>query len=63
MKELYDNMTLKTSQQWYEEYPIQIVDPDGWDKYNFQYSWYHELITFREFDRRASASVCITKKP
>ena len=45
------------------DYPMQILDPDGWDRNNFQYSWYEELITFEEFDRRASASTCITKKP
>lgn len=54
---------LKTSSEWYIEYPIQILDPDGWDRKNFQYSWYEELITFQEFDRRAMASTCISKKP
>jgi hypothetical protein len=54
---------LKTSEQWYVDYPIQILDADGWDRDNFQYSWFEELITFQEFDRRAMASTCISKKP
>jgi hypothetical protein len=58
-----DNLTLKTSEEWYLEYPLQIIDPDGWDKIHFQYSWYEELITFKEFDERAMRSTCIHKKP
>lgn len=50
---------LKTSAEWYDEYPLEIKDPDGWDRTNFQYSWYEELITFEEFDRRAMRSTCI----
>jgi len=57
-----EDLTLKTSEHWYEEYPIQIKDPDGWDRDNFQYSWYEELITFEEFDRIAMASTCVHKK-
>lgn len=58
-----NEFTLKTSEQWYWDYPIQIIDPDGWDRKNFEYSWYEELITFAEFDRRAMNSTCITKHP
>jgi len=54
---------LKTSAEWYVDYPIQIIDPDGWDRNNFQYSWFKELITFEEFDRRAMKSTCVHKKP
>lgn len=58
-----ENLELKTSAEWYLDYPLQILDPDGWDRDNFQHSWYEELITFEEFDRRAMRSTCITKKP
>lgn len=35
----------KTSQEWQELYPeIKVLDPDGWDRTNFQYSWYKEKI-------------------
>ena len=38
-----------TSQEWYSIiYPnkeVVIMDPDGWDRQNFKYSWFEELIT------------------
>lgn len=58
-----EDLTLKTSEQWYMDYPIQILDADGWDRKNFQYSWFEELITFTEFERRVMASTCIMKRP
>ena len=33
-----------------------ILDPDGWDRVNFDYSWYIEKITWREFINRAIRS-------
>lgn len=52
-----------TSQEWYPIlYPnkeIHIMDPDGWDRSNFQYSWYEELITEAEFRRRTMLSTCM----
>jgi hypothetical protein len=54
---------LKTSAEWYVDYPIEILDPDGWDRNNYQYSWYEELITFEEFDRRVMKSTCMSKHP
>jgi hypothetical protein len=29
-----------------------IIDPDGWDRTNFNFSWYQEEITEEEFMRR-----------
>lgn len=54
---------MKPSQQWYEElqalYPDFIVmDPDGWDRRNYQYSWHEELITNEEFEKRVGRSTC-----
>jgi hypothetical protein len=54
---------MKTSQQWYEElqtlYPdFLVMDPDGWDRRNYQYSWHEELITNEEFEKRLSKSTC-----
>lgn len=52
--------TRKTSEQWYQECcPVIILDPDGWDRENYQYSWYEELITFDEFSRRVMRSTCL----
>lgn len=54
-----------TSQEWYTIlYPnkeVRIMDPDGWDRSNFQYSWYEELITEVEFRRRTMLSTCSGK--
>jgi hypothetical protein len=50
----------KTSQQWYDELRktsnITIMDPDGWDRTNYQYSFTEELITKEKFNERLSRS-------
>ena len=50
----------KTSQQWYYELRktenITIMDPDGWDRTNYQYSFTEELITKEKFNERLSRS-------
>ncbi|HHX71210.1 MAG TPA: hypothetical protein GX708_24590 [Gallicola sp.] len=54
--------TLKTSKQWYDELPedkkIIILDPDGWDRSNYEYSFNEELITYDEFQKRLLFSTC-----
>jgi len=44
---------LKTSNEWYDivkdKFKIEIIDPDGWDTTNFQYSFYEEKIFSYEF--------------
>lgn len=53
----------KTSEQWYEQIPKEfkfyIMDPDGWDRSNYDYSFKEELITKEEFVRRVSYSTCM----
>lgn len=49
-------MEKRTSQEWYDllpetEKPI-ILDADGWDRKNFNYSWNIEKITEEEFNKR-----------
>lgn len=49
--------TLKTSKQWFDNdiennHKYIILDPDGWDRKNYQYSFFEELITKDEYDRR-----------
>lgn len=58
--------TFKSSQEWYDElYPekeVIVIDPDGWDRRNFQYSWYVETITYTTFLSRLMISTCVIKK-
>lgn len=50
----------KTSKEWQLLKPNTIViDPDGWDRSNYQFSWYDELITEEEYEQRLSRSTCI----
>lgn len=55
--------TLRTSKDWYENlkqnYSITIMDYDGWDRNNLEYSFNEELITSEEFDRRLEISTIL----
>jgi hypothetical protein len=51
---------LKSSQEWLEEiqekFPqVMVLDPDGWDRKNYQESW-NEPITKAEFEKRFARS-------
>ncbi len=47
----------KTSEEWQTLYPDpKVLDPDGWDRKNFQYSWFEELITLGEYQKRLLVS-------
>jgi hypothetical protein len=54
---------LKTSQEWYAElYPnheLIIMDPDGWDRKNYDYSFKEEKITLAEFSSRLIRSTVL----
>lgn len=54
-----DNI-LKTSEEWLElKFPdVRILDPDGWDRKNFDYSFNIEKIDFIEFQQRLAKSTC-----
>jgi len=48
-----------TSDQWLKqpEYKdIKILDPDGWDRQNYQFSFFEELIDKTEFRKRVMFS-------
>lgn len=50
----------KTPDEWLEhpDYEgIEILDPDGWDRQNFEESW-AELLTKHEFFQRMIQSTC-----
>ena len=50
----------KTSAQWQSLYPYpKVLDPDGWDRKNYDYSWNEELITLEEYNIRVSNSTCM----
>lgn len=55
----------KTSNEWYNllypEKGLKIIDPDGWDRTNFHFSWYEELITQEEFHKRVADSTISLK--
>ena len=55
-------MILKTSQEWQEESDIIVYDPDGWDRKNYQYSWFEEKISLIEFEKRLMTSTCKKRK-
>lgn len=47
----------KPSYQWYPTWQLEkcarILDPDGWDRDNWEQSWNVERITYEEFCDRA----------
>jgi len=49
---------LKTSEEWQQEFidKLLVVDPDGWDRDNFYWSWHQELISEEEWWRRVNES-------
>lgn len=51
-------MKTQTSEEWQQECKdiCRVLDPDGWDRKNFQHSWYEEKITKQEFLKRTSTS-------
>ncbi len=50
----------KTSKEWLnienETTGLRIIDPDGWDRGNYEYSFNQELITQQEFQQRVFSS-------
>lgn len=49
----------RTSEEWAKHDYIVVLDPDGWDRTNYQFSWNEELITREEYNRRRMFSTCI----
>lgn len=60
LEDTLEGEVMKTSAEWQEKHPYpQVLDPDGWDRKNFQYSWNEELITFDEYESRLLQSTCM----
>ena len=57
-------MEKKTSKEWYSRIAsgIKILDPDGWDRSNYDYSFNQEKITKEEFKKRLYASTLQTSR-
>ena len=56
----------KTSEKWANillKDGEMILDPDGWDRENFQYSFFEEMINEEEFRRRMMFSTVAIKYP
>jgi len=47
----------KNSEAWSTEKNILVLDPDGWDRTNYEESWAEE-ITAEEFNKRVIVSTC-----
>jgi len=56
------NEIKKTSAEWIRESVFLVLDPDGWDRVNFDFSWNQEKITMAEFQRRLSRSTTYKTK-
>jgi hypothetical protein len=57
------NEIRKSSKDWYnelrEEENFIILDPDGWNRRNYTYSFEKEMITKEEFYRRLELSTVL----
>jgi hypothetical protein len=54
-----------TSDQWLQQPAYQhitVLDPDGWDRLNYEFSFLQELITEAEFKQRLSISTCLFRR-
>ena len=57
------NQVKKSSAEWQALNPeVQVLDPDGWDRRNFQRSWFDEQITYEEYVKRRNKSTCRLKR-
>lgn len=52
----------KTSDEWASILTeVTVMDPDGWDRKNYDYSWFGEFITMEEYLKRRDFSTCMYK--
>lgn len=49
----------RTSEEWNKVYKKAVLDPDGWDRSHFNYSWFEEKISEKEFTSRLLQSTII----
>lgn len=53
----------KTSAEWALDTEYIILDPDGWDRSNYDYSFNKEKVSLEEFNRRLSKSTVLVVSP
>jgi hypothetical protein len=62
MENTFMSDDLKSSAEWYEEIPkaygFKILDPDGWDRKRYDFSFNEEQITKSHFLMRVMYSTC-----
>ena len=51
---------LRTPDEWCDLLGVQVLDPDGWDRSDFERSW-AEPISRLDFERRLMVSTISTK--
>ena len=61
-EEVIDKLELP-SHIWIQMYDVTLLDPDGWDRSNFQDSFFEQKITRTEFERRLSYSTIQPLRP
>lgn len=51
---------VKTSEKWAEVYKgeFKIMDPDGWDRTNYEFDFKQRLVSRREFLKKVMFSTC-----
>lgn len=53
----HEQQVYKTSEEWAAIFTdVKILDPDGWDRTNFEYSFKQEKISMEEYKRRLMSS-------
>ena len=53
---IYAEDLLRTSAEWIRNYDVVLLDPDGWDRSNYDFSFNQEEITRLEFEKRLTSS-------
>ena len=56
-------MKKQPSEQWQEICHVTILDPDGWDRNKYLYSWHMEKITRAEWEKRMITSTVQSSVP
>lgn len=51
----------RTSAEWAQDFPLVVINHDGWDRSNFTFSWFEEKITREEFELRVAKSTCVKR--
>lgn len=56
-----ETVELRTSSEWQSMRGDVIMDPDGWDRRNYEFSFYKEKISLSEYEHRLSLSTMLIR--